>query len=140
MRGRPIIQWVLFLGLWSCLALPIVLVTRGEQTIQPSRIAADTSVITWVTLRFSEEPAHFELRQHGKILWRKAPADGTEFEKAFPVSMDKFGIEFVLRSRLPAAGAIEITVEPDERPERSRTLWVDGEVHETLTFSWSRND
>jgi hypothetical protein len=139
MRGRPIIQWVLFLGFWTCLVLPIVLVTRGGRTVQRTGSTESSSVMTWVSLRFSEEPLHFELLQHGKVLWREEPVAGVEFDSSFPVSIDEFGAELILRSRLPAAGVIEITVEPDERRELSRTLWVDREVDETLTFSWSQD-
>lgn len=140
MRGRPIIQWALFLGLWVCLALPIVLVTHGGRIVHLAQSTGDRSVTTWVSLRFSVEPSHFELLQHDKVLWRESPADGAEFDNRFPVLIDEFGAELVLRSRLPGAGVIEITVEPDERRERSQTLWVDGEVNETLTFAWSRDD
>ena len=140
MRGRPIIQWALFLVLWACLALPIVLVTRGGRTARKTQSTDSDSVMTWVSLRFSEEPSHFELEQHDKVLWREGSAGGTEFDNSFPVLIDEFGAELILRSRLPAAGVIEITVEPDERRARSRTLWVDGEVNETLTFGWSRDD
>lgn len=139
MRGRPIIQWIIFLAIWACLALPVALVTRGGRTAQNPQDTHSSSVKTWVSLRFSAEPAHFELLQDGNALWREAPADGTEFEHAFPVSIDEFGAELTLRSRMPA-GAIEITVEPDELSERSQTLWVDGEVDEILTFSWSQHD
>jgi len=140
MRGRPIIHWLLFLGFWTCLALPIVLVTRGGRTVERTLSSEGTSVMTWVSLRFSEEPSCFELVQHDKVLWREGSIDEAEFDNSFPILIDDFGAELILRSRLPAAGVIEITVEPDERSERSRTLWVDGEVDETLTFSWSRDD
>jgi hypothetical protein len=140
MRGRPIIQWALFLGFWACLAWPVVLVTRGGRTAQAPQSTDGNTVMTWVSLRFSAEPAHFELLQDGKVLWREDPADGTELDHSFPLSIDEFGTEFTLRSHLPSSGAIEITVEPDERPVRSQTLWVDGEVNEILTFSWSRDD
>lgn len=140
MRERPVIQWVLLLGVWACLALPIVLVTRGERTAQRTRSTESRSVMTWVSLRFSEEPSYFELLQDDKVLWREGPVNGVEFDSSFPVSIDEFGAELILKSRLPAAGVIEITVEPDERRERSQTLWVDGEVDEALTFGWSRDD
>ena len=140
MRGRPIIEWMFFLGFWICLAVPIVLVTRGGRSVERTLSSEGSSVMTWVSLRFSEEPSYFELVQHDKVLWREGSADGAEFDSSFPILIDEFGAELVLRSRLPAAGVIEITVEPDERRERSRTLWVDGEVSETLTFSWSRDD
>ena len=129
-------QWALFLGVWACLALPIVLVTRGGRTAQaPTRTETD-AVMTWVTLRFSAEPSHFDLLQHGESLWREDSVDGLEFDHSFPITIDAFGAELDLRSRLPGAGVIEITVEPDERRARSRTLSVDGKVDETLTFSW----
>jgi len=96
--------------------------------------------MTWVSLRFSEEPLRFELLQDDKVLWQESAVNGEEFESSFPVSIDEFGTELILRSLLPAAGVIEITVEPDERRERSQTLWVGREVDETLTFGWSRND
>jgi len=140
MRGRPIIQWILFLAFWTCLALPVVLVTRGEQTIARAQSSESSRVMTWVSLRFSADPSHFELLQDGNVLWREDPTEGSEFDNSFPVSIDKFGAEFILRSHMPAAGAIEITVEPDERQQRSKTLWVDGDVDEILTFSWSEND
>lgn len=133
-------QWALFLGCWTCLAWPIARVTRGERTAQGMRSADSASVMTWVSLRFSARPAYFELWQHDQVLWREGPVDAVEFDNAFPVSIDEFGAELIFRSRLPAAGAIEITVEPDERRERSQTLWVDGEVHETLSFRWSRDE
>jgi len=140
MRGRPVIQWVLLLGLWACLALPIVFVTRGGRTMQRTQSAESRSVMTWVSLRFSDEPSQLELLQNDKVLWREGTVNGVAFDRSFPVSIDEFGAELVFRSRLPAAGVIEITVEPDERREYSRTLWVDGEVDETLTFGWSQND
>ncbi len=140
MRGRPIIQWGLFLGVWVCLVLPIVMVTRGGQPVQQTQHADGNSVMTWVTLRFSEEPSHFKLLQDDHVLWQETPVGEIEFEHAFPVLIDKFGAEFIFKSRLPAAGVIEIIVEPDARQARSQTLWVDGEVDEILTFSWSQNE
>ncbi len=139
MRGRPIIQWLLFLGVWACLALPIVLVTRGKRAATEASSPDGNTVEAWVTLRFSEEPSYFELLQNNNVLWREGSGDGTEFDSSFPVIIDDFGVELVLRSRLPAAGAVEITVQPDEWPERSQTLWVGGAVNEGLSFSWRRD-
>ena len=107
--------------------------------MQKAQSADVSTVIAWVTLRFSEEPSRFELLQNESLLWRESPAAGVEFEKSFPVSIDKFGAELTLRASLPGSGVIQITVEPDEHLERSQTLWVEGEVDETLTFTWSRD-
>ncbi len=84
MRGRPIIQWLLFLGFWICLALPIVLVTRGSRIVQPTLSSEDTSVMTWVSLRFSEEPSYFELVQGNHVLWRVDTVDRREFFQSLP--------------------------------------------------------
>jgi len=67
--------------------------------------------MTWVSLRFSEEPLRFELLQDDKVLWQESAVNGEEFESSFPVSIDEFGTELILRSLLPAAGVIEITVD-----------------------------
>lgn len=125
---------------WICLAWPIIRVTRSAQTVRAAQRPDRDTVMTWVTLRFSEAPSYFELLQDGRVLWREDPAGGTVFEHSFPVFIDEFGAEFVFKSRIRSPGAIEITIEPDERRARSQTLWVDGEVYERLTFSWSRDD
>jgi hypothetical protein len=140
MRGRPVIQWVLFLAAWACLAWPIVTVTRSERTMMRAATPPDTTnVMTWVSLRFSTEPSFFELRQSDNLLWREDPAGDVEFDTSFPVSLDEFGAEFHLLARLPGPGVIEIKVEPDARQERAKTLWIDGDVDEHLVFRWSRD-
>lgn len=140
MRGKPVIQWMIFLIVWVSLALPIVRMTRGERRLPYAQTEEPSNVMTWVSLRFSEEPSHFELLQGEHPLWRPGTVEGMLFEEAFPVSIDEYGADLMLKSHLPGPGVIEITVEPDERRVRSRTLWVNGEVEEILTFSWSRDD
>lgn len=140
MRGRPIVQWVLFLAAWACLAWPILSVTRSERSMREVLPEDPTRVMTWVSLRFSAEPASFELRQHDTVLWREEPDGEVEFDTAFPVLLDAFGAEFHLRARLPGPGVIEIRVEPDAHPERTQTLWVEGEVDEVLFFRWRRHE
>lgn len=141
MRGRPLLHWVLFLLAWTALLYPVIRVTQGDQAApQPATMHTGTST-AWVSLRFSQAPHAFELRQGGRSLWNEEEPGRLVFERTLPVEFDRFGAELNLAARLPdSVTAVEVAVESDGRALRSRTLWVSGNVDEVVGFSWGRDD
>ena len=141
MRGRPLLQWALFALAWAILLVPIVRVTRSEHSAAAPAAPDAGSVTTWVSLRFSVIPESFTLRQGGVVVWQQTTTDEREFEQALPLTVDAFGTEFSFSAGLPeGAAAIEVSVEPDGRPARSRTVWANGDVDALLAFSWRPHD
>ncbi len=141
MRGQPVLQACLFLVLWMALAVPLWTVTHKKAVVVGKAAHARTNIQTWVTLRFSRTPTSFTLTQDGRTLWQEAVPSGLEFEQIVPLLFDEFGVELDLAASLPdEVAAVEVKLEPEMRREQSRMLWVEGDVDETLIFSWGRRD
>lgn len=145
MRGNPILHAAIFCLVWAALILPIRSVTSGNEEPVEAEAAEPGSESTmttcWVTLQFSDVPAQFTVTHNGGQLWTHDTASDPEpvsrFERELKLRVDQFGTEFWLSAELPARhAAVEIMVQPDERPIRSRTLWVTGPFDEPVSFEW----
>jgi len=141
MRGKPLVQWSLFLVVWTALLVPLIRVTHGTRPPSKPPAAVSTRTTTWVSVRFSNPPASFAVHQAGTSLWEEERPDGLEFERAVPLAFNEFGTELRLTAELPAGvTAIEVRLEPDARSARSRTVWTSGMTDEVVSFSWRRHD
>lgn len=137
MRGRPILQWLLFLTAWAAFAVPVALLLPGRGHADSPNKAEEQQLNTWITLRFSSQPTTFHLAQNGTTLWREGPATGLEHETTAALVLDEFGAELLLQAALPTGtSAVEVVLEPDGMAPRSQTLWTDGDLDEILTFTW----
>lgn len=142
MRGRPILQVLLFAVLWGVLAFPVAWVSKGGRVVgideEPHQVASGA---TWVSMRFSALPAALELRQGERVLWKATDLDDLELEKALPVAFDEYGAELQLLADMPDTDvAIEVRLEPDGRASRATTIWGRGQIDERIEFSWGRHE
>jgi hypothetical protein len=142
MRGRPLLQWFVFVAVWLLLLIPIFLVTRPVTGAAKSNAAAPLATEpSWVSLRFSSDPVSFAIHQDDQIIWSEEKASGRFFEKAIPLNLDPDGVEFVVSARVPEIEtAIEVTFESSGRPLRHFTIWGEGEIDETISFSWTADE
>jgi hypothetical protein len=146
MRGRPILQGLLFGIVWLLLWWPIWAVTRdvpvaAESETQAAAAADVAQETVWLGLRFSALPRSFVVEQNGRELWRELAPAGHQHESQVPVIVDEFGIELHVLADLPEGeAALEVTLESSDRPRRARTLWVDGPVDEWVAFSWGDDE
>lgn len=122
--------------------IPVFRVTRPVAGTEKSAAAATPAEEPgWVSLRFSSDPVSFALRQHEKIIWLEEQAAGRFFEKAIPLQLDPYGVEFAVSARVPdIETAIEVTFESSGRPIRHMTIWGEGEIDETVSFSWNADE
>ena len=138
MRGRPLIQWLIFLVLWTALVLPVWRVTRGVRShtgrsVERELVRSDL----WVSLRFSQQPQGFSLAQGVDSVWVESDPGGMEFERVMTLARDSRGLELGLTAELgDGMTAVEITIEGDGLSPRSRTVWAEGSVEEYVNFSW----
>ncbi len=142
MRGRPILQAVLFAALWGMLAFPVAWVSKGDRAAtideMPHQGANGT---TWASMRFSALPAAFELRQGERVLCQATGIVDLEQEKSLPVAFDEYGAELQFVADMPDTDvAIEVRLEPDERAPRAVTVWGRGRIEERIEFSWGRDE
>ncbi len=142
MRGRPVIQWVMFIAVWCGLFIPIRLVTsteagRAKENATKSSVALVSEPV-WMSLRFSSDPASFSIIQDEKVMWEESQPDGRFFEKALPLRMQPEGLEFMVVARVSGAGtAMEVKAEAAGFPGRHYTVWGGGDIRETISFTWS---
>jgi len=137
MRGSPTRQCLIFLCLWAGLAWPISQITSQERLPETASVDADAPVATWISLRFSERPRALAITQNDAQLWQASDPGLLEFETRAPLHFDAYGTEFTLLAELPdRTSAIEVRIEADGHEARAQTLWVDGKVEETLSFTW----
>ncbi|MBU0676694.1 MAG: hypothetical protein KJ626_01130 [Verrucomicrobia bacterium] len=141
MRGRPVIQWILFACLWAGLVNPIVHVTRGRTAAVAPAAKESSSTRVWVSVRFSGRPEYFVLEQGDVSLWAEDKPVSLEYEREIPLVLDKFGTEVTLKAKLDGAvTAVEVKLEPEGLSACSRTVWVEGDVEELISFSWGNHD
>jgi len=137
-RGRPVIQWIVFAILWAFLLYPLIRVTTGSARTNSPVVDASETIPTWVNIRFSNLPKALEIRQINKSLWLADQPEELEHEQVLPIMFEELGAEFMLKATLSdVITAIEVTVTPDGFPERSKTIWADGDVEEVISFDWS---
>jgi hypothetical protein len=141
MRGKPLLQWGMFVLVWAFLVVPIWRVAQSHVHTEAAPVVASTASKAWVSLRFSSPPMHVALEQNGAVLWQTSnSAAQSFFEEELPLVFDTYGTEFWLKATLgEGAAAVESMVEADGRAPRSKTVWVSGDVEEPLSFSWEHH-
>ncbi len=150
MRGRPLLQWFIFLLFWCLLLIPLIRVTGLKKEPRSTVLANSmTSAVegeevpSWVTLRFSASPESFRVFQGERLLFE---GGGTLLVEQDPVVSIRKGVaELRLEAGWGEAAeggyAVEVTLEPDGYVARSRTLWVDDrDVSLPLSFVWSEGE
>jgi len=142
MRGKPLIQWIAFTALWMLLLIPVLRVTRQTAPAAvPSTAPAGERVAVWLSLRFSNDPESFGVYQGQELLWAEARPEGRMFERQVSMILDSSGAEINLVAALAdEEHAVEVALEPEGFPRRSRTLWVTGPVDDPFVFSWGRHE
>lgn len=147
MRGRPLLNVILFALVWGLLGLPLWRLThasapdgaRGAPVAAGHARAVVRDEHAWATLRFSPLPESFRVSQDGRTLWEGTNVVGLTQERECRLSMTAGRVAVLLDVDWPAGveqGAAELTVEPDRRPAASRQAWGSGRSRHNLEFSW----
>ncbi|MDE0837617.1 MAG: hypothetical protein OSB41_01050 [Kiritimatiellae bacterium] len=141
MRGKPLLQWGVFVLVWAVLVVPIWRVAQSHVHPEAAPVVASTATKAWISLHFSSPPTHVALEQDDVVLWQTSnSATQSVFEEELPLVFDAYGTEFWLKATLGENPvAVELVVEADRRAPRSQTLWVSGDVEEPLSFSWEHH-
>jgi hypothetical protein len=122
MRGKPLLQWGLFVLVWALLVVPIWRVAQSHVHTEAAPVVASTASKAWVLWQTSNSATQYV------------------FEEELPLVFDAYGTEFWLKATLGEdMVAVESRVEADGRAPRSETLWVSGDVEEPLSFSWEHH-
>jgi hypothetical protein len=138
MRGRPLLEFLVFVLVWGALLVPLRMVTLPVERAQDDvalPVVSEAVLPTWVHLRFSEAPASFALRRQGEPVWEEADPD---VDQEYPVEIkwDEQG-DFVLVAQWETEGrrAIEVRVAQPVGPARSVIVWHEGRfLEEALLF------
>lgn len=142
MSGRPILQWLIFILLWSFLLIPIVFVTRSvESPVRDTAVRSSASTImdpAWLSVRFSDVPKRFSFRADGEVVWSEDEPSGHFFERSVLLQPGEHGLEMRLQADFPEAVAVvaEVTLESSGGSKWSRTLWTQNPVDELVYFNW----
>jgi len=98
MRGRPIVEWLVFVVLWLCLLAPLRVLTsrQGAPPVEAVEVSDTVSRLTWATVRFSETPARFRLTCEGRVLWEENEVAGNESEGEFMLELYRDSTDIVL--------------------------------------------
>lgn len=134
MRGRPLIEWLVFAGVWALLLIPLLRITGGrESTLQENRTTRVLPAVVqpgvepvWLRLTFSESPDAFTLYAGGESVWH-GTADGVLREQLAEIVCGAAGPDLVLEAQWvsPVRRAVELVVEPVEGRVWRGTLWTE---------------
>ncbi len=141
MRGRPIVQWLVFVLLWGLLLIPLTALTRARPPrIEAAERGSGERVPSWAALRFSHSPLAFSLSQDGRVLWSDDAPDGQRVEGEIGIAFEGESVELVLSIRWPEGEgwrAAELDIAPEGREERTQTVWqTGGRQTDVLRFRW----
>jgi hypothetical protein len=133
MRGRPLLEFLVFVVLWGLLFVPLRAVTQGRIDAASAPVRADTEAGTaavWVRIQFTEAPLRFVLYSRGEPVWEEA--DPSE-DQEHPIQLveDVTGREDLLLEvfwAIPGRRATEIRLSPPLGSPHSIVLWHHGDV------------
>jgi len=133
-RGRPLVEWLVFSAVWLLLLVPLRHVTGGR-TVEASPAGVVSAAIgdesgreqAWVRLRFSEPPTVFTVYAGDEVLWTETGPDA-EMEQLVALPSTAGGLE--LEAVWIGAGrrAVELVVDPVEGKSWRRVLWTEARV------------
>lgn len=133
MRGRPLLEFLVFVVLWGLLFVPLRAVTQGRVDAASASVRADTeanAAPVWVRIQFTEAPLRFVLYSRGEPVWAEAAPDEDQ-EHPVQIVEDVSGREDLLLEvfwATPGRRATEIHVSPPLGPPHSIVLWHNGDV------------
>lgn len=141
MRGRPLLEWALFMAVWLLLLIPLRVLTSHDAA--PARTVGPTAAArqpAWMTLRFSVVPSRFSIEQESTVLWEHDAPDRHFSDREVSLALHEGAADIVVKVEWPGSGvlkAVEVRLVPDELEEVSQTVWAEGDVlEEVLTFHW----
>ena len=127
MRGRPLLEWGVFILAWGLLLVPLGRLSAGRAARSPSREALAAPAVTapaWVRVLFSEPPGRFVLLSGGIAVWEGHGEE--DREERLDLAWTDAGPSLEIEAQWPGPGrrAVEIRVAPlDGRPRRT-TVWT----------------
>ncbi|HMP72871.1 MAG TPA: hypothetical protein PKE55_06355, partial [Kiritimatiellia bacterium] len=81
MRGHPLLQWLLFAAVWSCLAYPIYRIAGAVPEVERAEREETERTTVWMTVSFSSTPRNFAVVQEGREVWAVAEPSGYSMER-----------------------------------------------------------
>lgn len=138
MRGRPLIEWGLFLLVWGLLIIPLWRMSirrAGTEAAAPEPVFA-ASASVWVRIQFSEPPEHFTLNAKEAVVWTEVNAED-DMERSVDITMADHRPELEVEAQWtePGRRAIEVRVVSLDGKRWRSTLWSSGtRLRERLVF------
>jgi len=141
MRGRPLIEWLLFAAVWALLLVPLLHVTGGGAGRRPVAVAQAGAVDTvrvpvWLRLAFSEAPDGFSVYAGGDVVWHETSVS-VEMEQLVELVMGPGGPELELEAQWAGGGrrAVTVVMEPVEGRVRRAVVWGESaRLRERMVF------
>ncbi len=141
MRGRPLIEWVCFVAVWTLLLIPLRHVTSGGAVsplaaVESEGVVEGVRVPGWLRLTFSESPDSLVVYTGGDEIWREA-AVAPETEQLLDLVIGKGGpdLEIELQWSHKGRRAVAVEVEPVEGRAWRAFLWREAAgLRERLEF------
>ncbi|MCE9612685.1 MAG: hypothetical protein K8T26_00320 [Lentisphaerae bacterium] len=151
MRGRPLVEMLMFLLVWCALSIPLWRLTRtapaaavagAELRRAESGPTADVVLATptWATVRLAHPADALTLSQDGELLLQRGGGD-MRVEAEVPLRL-RAGVATVsMDVTWPPAveqSVVEVTLEPDGLPAQSQRLWGRGSASTIMEFRWAK--
>ncbi len=136
MRGRPLIELLMFAAVWALMLLPVLHVTGGRKMFFPTSDDAglsvdETALQGWLTVRFSEAPLFFKIYADDIVVWDVNEPE-TDMDELL-VLKSEARLRLDAHWSTPGRRAIELLFEPLEGPPRRFFVWSDFlSFHQTL--------
>lgn len=146
MKGRPLIQVLLFAVAWGLLALPLVRLTGARPPAasadREAEIPGGEHTSAWISVDCTHRPLSLVLTMpDGRVLFDldavQAPGLSWEIEALLPDLLHH--LELLLLATWPSGTGhtvVRVTVEPDGLPARESNVWVLRGIDTALEFSW----
>ena len=141
MRGAPFREVILMALAGIALMLPLGQLTRARPrpvAIQPADVYTNY-LETWLDIRFSHPPQHFELFQNGKSLFSSSGRIREEDDLLLNLPELRTGLRVEVSFPEDTGPAYtEISLEPNRLPRQTKGFWSRKNQQEIriLEFSW----
>ena len=142
MRGHPLLEFWLVLGLGGMLLFPLWVLVRpiepASATVPVSSTATMEGRDGWLTLRLSHAPSALEVRAGETILYAGSGETRWEGSAYLPIDGDQrlvlqVTVEWLHEVDQPY---LEIAVEPSGWPARQRGFWARSGETRTFALEW----
>jgi len=148
MRGFPLINTILMLGILAAFAVVLLRLTskpeelaRGEKGQQSAVVAEQVNEEVELSLKFLHNPRFLLLKTDQEVLYKGAVEQPLELTVTLPEKQKALDVFVQAEWALPTTkSVVEVIVEPSAQEAQSQTLWFEGgsqrSLEEWISFEW----